>query len=120
VQQLTGKADIYINGTWAATSQEGSSLDNLAAVENTVVMNSRGQSGGYTSKAVAGVIKANFLHGGGFNINALMGSGMSLVFACDSGATYQIADAVFVKAEALDANKGTIAISYSGDVATLS
>ncbi len=133
MQQLTGKADIYVNGVWQSTSQEGATLDGMAGVENTIVMNSKGKSGGYTSKAVPCTIKAQFLHGPSFNIAALQGGGgllaslissvgrgtMSVVFACDNGPTYQIADAVFLKAESLDANKGLIAISYGGDCAPL-
>jgi len=119
MQQLTGKADIYINGAWAATSQEGASLAGMAGVENTLVLNSRGQTGGFTSKAVPSTIKANFLHGGDFDISALKGSGLSVVFACDNGKTYQIADATFLKAEDLDANKGMVAISYGGDLTDL-
>jgi Phage tail tube protein len=118
--QLTGKADIYVNGQWASTSQEGSSLEGIAGVENSPVMNSRGQTAGYTSKAVPGIIKANFLHGPDFNVDDWTGSGMSVVFACDNGVTYQMASATFQKADSLDANKGLIAISFFGDVENLS
>lgn len=117
--QLTGKADIYVNGAWANTSQEGATLDGIAGVENTPVMDSRGLTGGYTSKGVPGVIKASFLHTPDFNIAAWTGSGMSVVFLCDNGVTYQIANATFQKADTFDANKGVLPISFFGDVSPL-
>jgi len=120
MSQLTGKADIYTDGAWTNTSQEGSSIEGIAGLENTPVMNSQGKVGGYTSKPVPGVIKFNALHDADFDIANFKGDGISLVFACDNGINYGMASATFQKAESLDAAKGLIAISYFGDIEKLS
>ena len=112
--QLAGKADIYVAGVWALTSQEGSSIDGIAGVENSLVFDSSGNLAGYTSKPVPCVIKANFIVGPDFQISDWTTSGVSVVFACDNGVTFQIANGTFLKTETLDANKGLIAISYGG------
>ncbi len=114
--QLTGKADVYVDGVYAETTQEGSTLDGIAGVENTPVMNSRGETAGYTSKAVPGVITANFTHGPDFDITLYTGDGLSMEFVCDNGVVYLMPDATFQKTGQLDANKGTIPISFFGDV----
>jgi hypothetical protein len=117
MDQLTGRADVYVNGAYAETTQEGSSISTLGGIENTPVINSRGQTSGYTTKAVSAQIKAVFTHGPDFDIS-VYNSGLptTLDFLCDNGVVYQMADAIFTKDEGLDANKGTVTITFSGDI----
>jgi len=114
MDQLTGRADIYVDGAYVETSQEGATLSSVAGIENTVVMDSRGKAAGYTTKAVPSVIKANFLHTPDFVIDLFTLTTLTVMFVCDNGPVYLMASAVFTKDEGLDSNKGTIPISFSG------
>lgn len=118
MDQLTGRADIYVNGVYAETTQEGSSISTLSGVENTVVVNSRGRVAGYTAKSVPAQIKAVFTHGPDFSIDDYTGIAglLAIDFVCDNGVVYQMTPAVFLKDEGLDANKGTVTITYSGTI----
>jgi hypothetical protein len=117
MDQLTGRADVYVNGAYAETSQEGSSISTLGGIENTPVINSRGQTAGFTTKAVSAQIKAVFLHGPDFDVSDYSAAvPKSLDFLCDNGVTYQMADAIYMKDEGLDANKGTVTITFTGDI----
>ncbi len=119
MDQLTGKADIYVDGTYFDTSQEGATLDGMAGVENTAVVNSRGVVAGYTSKGVPAVIKANFLHGPDFDITLFSQAGqVSVAFVCDNGVEYQMSAAVFSKADTFDSTKGMVALSFTGTLDT--
>jgi hypothetical protein len=117
MEQLTGRADLYANGAYCETTQEGSSISTLGGIENTPVINSRGQTSGYTTKAVAAQIKAVFTHGPDFDITVYnSGAPLSIDFLCDNAATYQMANAIYMKDEGLDANKGTVTITFAGDI----
>jgi hypothetical protein len=119
MQQLTGRADIYLNGAYAESTQDGSTISTLSGLENTPVVNSRGQVSGFTSKATPAQIKANFTHGPDFDIAQYMGNNVSIDFVCDNGPTYQMASAVFMKDDGLDANKGTVPITFTGTVTNI-
>jgi hypothetical protein len=116
MEQLTGRADIYADGAYAETTQEGSTISTLGGIENTPVVNSRGLVAGYTTKSVPAQIKAIFTHGPDFNISDYTGPGISIDFVCDNGVTYQMADAIYMKDDGLDANKGTVPITFTGTV----
>jgi hypothetical protein len=97
MDQLTGRADIYVNGAYAETTQEGSSISTLSGIENTLVVNSRGQTAGFTTKSVPAQIKAVFTHGPDFDVTVYSGpEPKSIDFLCDNGVTYQMPAAVFM------------------------
>ena len=118
MEQLTGRGDLYLDGSYVETTQEGSTISNLSGVEQTAVVNSRGGMAGYTAKSVPAQIKVNVPHGPDFDIAKYNGAlGMiSIDFACDNDVVYQMASAVFVKDDGLDANKGMVPITYTGFV----
>lgn len=119
MQQLTGRADIYINGAYAESTQDGATLSTLSGIQNTPVVNSRGQVSGYTAKAVPAEIKASFTHGPDFDIARFMGDDISVDFVCDNGPVYQMASAVFKQDDGLDANKGTVPITLTGTIVNI-
>ncbi len=116
MDQLTGKADIYINGAYFDNTTDGASITGPAGIENTPVMNSRGQTAGYISKPIPGTIKASFLHGPDFDIGVFTLPGISLVFACDNGVNYLMAPGIFAKEDGLDSSKGALPITFNGDI----
>lgn len=116
MDQLTGRADIYLNGSYVETTQEGSSISSLSGLENTPVVGSKGQVVGFTQKSTPSQIKAVFTHGPDFDIGIYQQPGISIDFVCDNGPIYQMASAIFMKDDGLDANKGTVTITYTGDM----
>lgn len=117
MKQLTGRADIYLNSSYIETTQDGSTISTLGGVENTLVVNSRGQTAGYTTKATPAQIKVAVTHGPDFDITTYLVPGISMEFVCDNGPTYQIANCVYLKDDGLDPSKGTVMITFGGDLA---
>jgi hypothetical protein len=115
MDQLTGRADIYVNGFYAETTQEGSSISTLGGVERTLVVNSRGNTAGFIEKSTPAQIKAVFTHGPGFDIEVYKQGGITIDFLCDNGPQYQMADATYLKDDGLDPSKGTVTITFGGD-----
>lgn len=119
MDQLTGRADIYINGAYAESTQDGSTISTLSGIENAPVINSRGEMAGFTTKAVIANIKANFTHGPDFDITIYQVPGLAIDFVCDNGPVYQMASAAFMKDDGLDANKGLVPVTFMGTIVNI-